>query len=353
MNHDSATVTALLRVCVEPMVIVRADGDTMDDLCFVDGNAAGRRWLAAGDGPIEGDRLVGATRRLGDRQLAAIRDAARSAGTARDPSTPRAVEADGLRLVIAPLPGRRAVVRVDRARQRPRLLAQVTSELEQFVHVVSHDLQAPLRAMSAYSELLARRYAGALDDRAGRYIEHIGDGARQMRSMTDDLLTFSRLAGQWVAPQPVDLDEVVERTTAALADRIAAASAAVRRTSLPAVEGVAALLERMVLELVDNALTFARPGVPPIVELAAERRADRWSLTIRDNGIGIAPRHHEAVFEPFRQLEPERAPGTGMGLAICRRIAGLHGGCIAIESTPGAGATVIVELPPAAIAEGA
>lgn len=231
--------------------------------------------------------------------------------------------------------------------QRNRELAQRNADLRQFAYAVSHDLKAPLRSVHGFAQLLERRYGDRLDDDGREFLQLITDGARRMQAMIDGLLEFARVERADPELVPVALGEVVAASLADLRDDIAARGARVEiREPLPAVRGDATLLRQLVQNLVSNAIKYCEGQ--PEVEIAARRDGDRVLLSVRDNGFGIPPEQRNRIFELFARLHtPYEYPGSGIGLAVCRRIAELHGGWIRVESTPGAGSTFTVSLPAA------
>ncbi len=225
-------------------------------------------------------------------------------------------------------------------------LARSNRDLEQFAYAASHDLQEPLRKVASYTELLARRYQGRLDDAADEFMAYAVDGARRMQRLIQDLLTYSRVR-QSTERTAVDLASVTKAALDALGPALEERQATVTVGALPAVRGDPAALTRLLQNLVGNAIKFVE-GRAPTVAIDAEATDGLVCLTVRDNGIGIAPEHLERIFDLFERLGAREAyPGTGLGLSICRRIVEAHGGRIWATSTVGEGTTVHVELPAA------
>ena len=225
-------------------------------------------------------------------------------------------------------------------------LARSNRDLEQFAYAASHDLQEPLRKVASYTELLARRYQGRLDDDADEFMAYAVDGARRMQRLIQDLLTYSRVR-QATERTAVDLASVTKAALDALGPALEERGATVTVGALPAVRGDPAALTRLLQNLVGNAIKFVE-GRAPTVAIDAEAADGVVRLTVRDNGIGIAPEHLERIFDLFERLGAREAyPGTGLGLSICRRIVEAHGGRIWATSTVGEGTTVHVELPAA------
>lgn len=226
-------------------------------------------------------------------------------------------------------------------------LTRANSELEAFSYSVSHDLRAPLRAMHGFSQALLEDYADRLDDRGRSYAQRIAGAADRMDSLIQDILAYSRLATKEIQLERVDLQFLLDRTLAQMASEIAARGAVVTVAGvLPPVVGQPAMLAQVLENLLTNALKFVAPGVAPRIRIWAERGGARTCLWIEDNGIGIAPEHHDRVFRVFERLHGvESYPGTGIGLAIVRRALERMGGEVSLESELGAGSRFCVRLP--------
>ena len=233
-------------------------------------------------------------------------------------------------------------------RARERQLLESNQELERFAYVASHDLQTPLRAVVGYTQLLQRRYGGALDAEGQALLAGVVEGGKALSKMIRDLLEFSELGQARRAPQPVALDDLLRRASARLAETIAARGAVLHATPLPVVQGDAVMLEQALVNLVDNAIKF-QPGAAPQVWITAAAPPGVVELQVRDAGIGIEPVHLPQVLQGFRRLHPpEHYPGSGLGLALCRKVARLHGGELLAESTPGVGSVFTLRLAQAA-----
>jgi signal transduction histidine kinase len=205
-------------------------------------------------------------------------------------------------------------------------LARSNQELEQFAYVASHDLQEPLRKVASFSQLLQQRYAGQLDERADQYIEFAVDGARRMQDLINDLLAFSRVGRLEHPHGDVDCAELVVRVRADLATSIEESGATVEADPLPTVRGDAGLLRLVFQNLIGNAIKFRRDA-PPVVRLSAERDDGFWRFRCEDNGIGIDDEYADRIFVIFQRLHPRASyEGTGIGLAMCRKIVEYHGG---------------------------
>ena len=230
--------------------------------------------------------------------------------------------------------------------QRADELARSNRDLEQFAYVASHDLQEPLRKVASFCQLLQQRYAGQLDERADQYIAFAVDGAKRMQGLINDLLAFSRVGRTTEQFVPIDLDAVLDGVLADLAPRIEETSATIERlTPLPTVPGDRALLGTLLLNLVGNSIKF-RAEADPVVKITAEPHDAGWCFTVADNGIGIEPEYAERVFVIFQRLHGrDRYEGTGIGLALCKKIVEFHGGTIWIDTTVDVGTTIHWTLP--------
>jgi len=226
-------------------------------------------------------------------------------------------------------------------------LARSNEELEQFAYVASHDLSEPLRAISGPISLLARRYRGELDAEADQFIEFAVDGCRRMQAIIDDLLALSRAGRVDGELQAVDCNVLVKGVVAGLGARIAETGAIVRVDPLPTVVSQPTQLGQVFQNLISNALKFIPPGVVPEVVVSAERIGDEWDFSVVDNGIGIEPRHRERIFGMFKRLHSRTEfEGSGIGLALCKRIVERQGGRIGVDTAPsGQGSCFSFALP--------
>ena len=230
--------------------------------------------------------------------------------------------------------------------ERAMALQRSNAELEQFAAVASHDLQEPLRTIASYAQLLERR-RDAPPERVHEYVQFMVDGVQRMQRLITDLLAYSRVSSDAVAFAPVRVEDTVNLALANLDGAIRASGAQVQRGELPEVVADAAQLVQLFQNLIGNALKFCEAG-PPQIRIEAQREGQDWLFSVQDRGIGIDPRHVGRLFAMFQRLNPrERFEGTGMGLAICRRIVTRHGGRIWVESAgPGQGATFWFTLAP-------
>jgi PAS domain S-box-containing protein len=229
--------------------------------------------------------------------------------------------------------------------QRTEDLARSNRDLEQFAYVASHDLQEPLRAVAGFVGLLRQRYQGKLDEKADSYIHSAVDGATRMQTLIGDLLSYSRVGTQGKAMEPTDTRESLNDALANLHESIEESGAVIQVDPLPTVRADATQLTQLYQNLIANAIKF-RSDKPPEIHVGARRERDAWLFGVRDNGIGIDPQYAERIFMIFQRLHTRKAyPGTGIGLAICKRIVERHGGSIWVESQPGQGATFHFTLP--------
>ncbi|MCU4742541.1 PAS domain S-box protein [Natronoglomus mannanivorans] len=224
-------------------------------------------------------------------------------------------------------------------------LQESNKRLEQFAYAASHDLQEPLRMISSYLQLIERRYAEELDDDGEEFLAYAVDGAERMREMIDGLLAYSRVETRGDPFERIDLDTVLADVLEDLRLSIEDHDAEITADSLPTVEGDASQLRQVFQNLLDNALEYSGDE-PPRVHVGAERNGNEWIVSVRDEGIGIAPDDGDRVFEVFQRLHThDEHAGTGIGLALCQRIIERHGGEIWVESEPGEGATFSFTIP--------
>ena len=236
-------------------------------------------------------------------------------------------------------------------------LERSNRELQDFATIASHDLQEPLRKIQAFGDRLEERASSLLDEEAADYLRRMRDAAARMQSLVNNLLEYSRIATQPEPPQPVDLGRVVSEVLLDLDERIRISEGQVVVGPLPTLLASPLQMRELFQNLIANGLKFHAEGVAPEVHVDANARSARgrqdhaavWEITVRDNGIGFDEKYAEKVFAPFQRLNGRQAfEGTGMGLAICRKIVALCGGTISATSQPGAGATFLITLPRAA-----
>ncbi|HVW50190.1 MAG TPA: CHASE3 domain-containing protein [Trinickia sp.] len=234
-------------------------------------------------------------------------------------------------------------------RQRTEELARSNRDLEQFAYVASHDLQEPLRAVAGPLQLLQRRYQGQLDARADEFIGHAVDGATRMQTLIDDLLSYSRVGRLEDPKQQVPAEQALEFALKNLAVVIDETGAQIEHEALPVVQAISSQLALLFQNLIGNAIKFRSQERTPVIRVRAEPLGREWRFLVADNGIGISEQYFERIFVIFQRLHTRREyPGTGLGLALCKRIVEHHGGKIWVESTPGEGTTFYFTVPRAA-----
>lgn len=218
-------------------------------------------------------------------------------------------------------------------------LQRSNRDLEQFAFVASHDLQEPLRMVNSYVQLLARRYKGRLDDDADEFIHFAIDGSNRMQKLINALLDYSRVGGKNRVIGPVNMDQVLDKTLAVMKPSLDENGAQIERQPLPTIMAEPALLGQLFQNLISNAVKF-RGEDPLAIKISAVPEGENfWRITVKDNGLGIEPEFREKVFNIFRRLHGPEVPGTGIGLAICKKIVEFLGGRIWVDSDPGGGAT--------------
>ncbi|MEU7888381.1 ATP-binding protein [Microbispora bryophytorum] len=224
-------------------------------------------------------------------------------------------------------------------------LKRSNRELEQFAYVASHDLQEPLRKVASFTQMLEQRYADRLDDRARQYIAFAVDGARRMQLLINDLLDFSRVGRVGDEREELDTGDALAHALRNLDTRLSETGATVTHDDMPKVVGNRTLLTQLFQNLVGNALKF-RSEEPPRVHVGVRRDGDMWEFSCSDNGIGVEPKYADRIFLIFQRLHPRDVyPGTGIGLALCRKIVEYHGGRIWLDTNEGTGATFRWTLP--------
>jgi len=224
-------------------------------------------------------------------------------------------------------------------------LARSNAELEQFAYVATHDLQEPLRAVASCVLLLQTRYEGQLDERAQEFITHAVDGTKRMETLINDLLAYSRISTHAKPFAPTDCEVVLREALANLTVAIAESGAVVSQDELPTVSGDATQLTQLFQNLIGNAVKFRGERLSRI-HIGAASIDGEWRFSVADNGIGMEPQYFERVFLVFQRLHTRKKyQGTGIGLAICKKVVERHGGRIWVESQPGEGAAFCFTIP--------
>jgi PAS domain S-box-containing protein len=246
-----------------------------------------------------------------------------------------------------------AVRDVTRERRQKERVGELTAEvarqgreLEELVSIASHELDEPVRKVASFARLLREGSGDRLDEEGRDYLARIARAARRMAALLDDLRTLSRVATATLPFSPVDLREAALAVTAGLDDLVRETGARVTIGALPVVEADLSQMEQLLSQLVRNAIRFAKPGEPPVVRVDAAIEDGVARLTVADQGIGFEQAHAERIFQPFQRLHGRGVhEGSGLGLAVCRRIVARHGGRIEARSAPGEGATFVITLP--------
>lgn len=227
-----------------------------------------------------------------------------------------------------------------------RQLELSNADLERFAYVASHDLQEPLRMISSFMTLLEKKYQDKLDDKARQYIHFAVDGAKRMRQIILDLLEFSRFGGKEGEPEVIDLNELIVEFNLLRRRLLHDKSATIHCDTLPVIRAHRAPVTMVFHNLIDNALKYARVGVNPEIWVSYKDFDDRWQFSVKDNGIGIEPEYFEKIFVIFQRLQRhESLPGSGMGLAIAKRVVESYNGEVWLESTPNEGSTFYFTIP--------
>lgn len=241
----------------------------------------------------------------------------------------------------------------DRTRAEEELQSRTTelgrsnAELEQFAYVASHDLQEPLRMVSTYVQLFEKRFKGSVDDpKADKYIAYAVEGAKRMQALIAGLLAYSRVGAVEHVLAPVNIDDLVDVALVHLQAGLLETGALVTREPLPTIMAESIQLTQVFQNLIANATKFQRPDIKPQIHISAVRQGASWVFSVKDNGIGIEPEFFERIFVIFQRLHTRMEfAGTGIGLAICKKVVERHGGRIWIESVPGQGTSFCFSLP--------
>jgi signal transduction histidine kinase len=233
-----------------------------------------------------------------------------------------------------------------RVQERTASLQRSNDDLQQFAYAASHDLQEPLRTIASFVALLARRYQGKLDSEADKYIGFVIDGSKRMQVLINDLLLYSRAGTQALTVAPAKLNDVVRQAELALLERIRETEAQITVGDLPELEVDALKMSMVFQNLLSNGIKFRKPGQRPRIYVESENRDGEMRISVRDEGIGFEPQYAEKIFVIFQRLHGiGKYPGTGIGLALCKRIIESHGGRIWAESEPNQGAVIYFTLP--------
>jgi signal transduction histidine kinase len=310
------------------------------------------RTVVASHGQLVGLLIVGSGdpgRTYGVQDLQMLKDLATRIGMARESSNLY----DEAQREIALRREAEARLRVfnteleRRVAERTAMLEEATREANSFAYTVAHDLRAPLRAITGFCQALKEDYGGGMDEMGNDFLDRIVSGARRMDDLIRDLLDYARLNRAEIRKGVVDLDELIEELLLPMGPELEERKARVEVTKpLGRVVGQGGVLGQALTNILSNAVKFVAPGVAPEVKVWTERKDDRLRLFVEDNGIGIAPEHHERIFGIFERLNrAEQYPGTGIGLAIVRRAVERLGGSVGVDSLAGQGSLFWVELP--------
>lgn len=228
-----------------------------------------------------------------------------------------------------------------------RDLAISNKDLELFAFVASHDLKEPLRMVSNYLELLTQTFDGKLDEEQKEFMSYISSGAVRMNALISDLLNYSRVNRNPGPSQKLNANEIIQIISQNLSIRIAETHTTIKASDLPVYTGIESQQVQLFQNLISNAIKFKHPDRDPIIEISANTDGDNWVFSVKDNGIGIAPKFHDKIFEIFQRLNSSEYPGTGIGLSICKKVAELNGGKIWYDSVEGVGSTFHFTIPKA------
>jgi PAS domain S-box-containing protein len=225
-------------------------------------------------------------------------------------------------------------------------LLKANEDLGQFAYAASHDLQEPLRTMTIYAQLLARGYRNVLDDEANSFIANIVEGSGRMHALIQDLLSFSQAQGTQLVLRSTEMAQVFAVALSNLQSSIEETRAAITHDALPVMTVDAALIAQVFQNLLGNAIKYRKPEQAPRIHVSASKdSSDRWTFSVQDNGLGFDPLYADQIFGMFKRLHGKEIPGTGIGLAICKKIVESHGGTILATSIPGAGSRFSFTLP--------
>lgn len=231
-----------------------------------------------------------------------------------------------------------------RSRQAEEALRRSNEDLSRFAYIVAHELNEPLHNIAVHSELLEGRLEGKLADQSRQSVDVLVQSARKMRGLVDDILRFSQASHVGIDVREIDFQELVTQVLFSLSSAIESTEARITTDALPVVV-TDSRIERVLQNLVSNAIKYRRPGVTPEIHISARARPGFWVFSVRDNGIGIALQYQDAVFHLFRRLHGRDYPGNGIGLALAKKIVEANGGAIWVESEPGAGCVFYFTIP--------
>ena len=322
-------------------------------LGYAEGELIGENWFDTLVPRRARDEVRGVFRKLMDGRIASVEyyenPLLRKDGEERIISFHNTVVRDGRGRITRTLLSAEDITDRKRAEEalaeKADALQRSNAELQEFAYVASHDLQEPLRMVSSYVQLLEKRYADALDDDAHEFIGYAVDGAKRMQALINDLLRYSRVGTKGKPFAPTDCEAVLEDVLSNLEVVVTESGARVTHDPLPQVMADEAQLGRLLQNLIGNAVKY-RGEAPPNVHVSAEQTGGGWQFAVRDNGIGIEPQYHERIFAVFQRLHARgEYEGTGIGLAVARKIVERHGGRIWIESEPGTGSTFYFTIP--------
>lgn len=231
-----------------------------------------------------------------------------------------------------------------RVRQAEISLRRSNEDLERFAYRVTHELNEPLRTITMHAKLLEQRLTGTLAPEEARSFQFVHEGVQRMRAFIDDLLRYSQSTHAGSDVRPLDLEALLSAATSSLSASIQESGAKITHGPLPVLV-TDSRMENVLQNLISNAIKYARKGVAPEIHVSARAEGDRWVLSVRDNGIGIAPQYQKSIFQVFHRLHGKDVPGTGIGLALAQKIVETNAGDIWLESTPGAGSTFYFTIP--------
>lgn len=231
-----------------------------------------------------------------------------------------------------------------RVRQAEMSLRRSNEDLERFAYRVTHELNEPLRTITMHAKLLEQRLTGTLDPDEAKSFQFMQEGVQRMRAFIDDLLRYSQSTHAGSDVRPLDLETLLSAAISSLSASIEESGAKITHDPLPVLV-TDSRMENVLQNLISNAIKYARKGVPPEIHVSAHAEDDRWVLSVRDNGIGIAPQYQKSIFQVFHRLHGKDVPGTGIGLALAQKIVETNAGSIWLESTPGAGSTFYFTIP--------